>query len=341
MKKVLLLLVSLTLVISVLTGCSADKEGNTIVIAWYPNESGTELKAARDEIGSLIAKATGKNVEHKLTTDYNITIEAVATGNAHIAFTGAEGYIQANKKNAKILPLVVNAGKSGTLDDAIYYSWLSVKKGNEDQYKSGDDYVIDNIQGKRFSFVSNSSTSGFRVPSAGIINHFSSQDKWKNLMSDQLIEGGSDKFFSEVLFGGSHQGSAISLLTEKADVAAFCDTCVANYVEFSSGTENKPGAVYKVRDNADEPFNTVPGAEFVLISVTPVLNAPFICNTEVLSENSRKAIIDAMTSAETTNNQKIFVPKDAAFKGLWAKTGDERFLTVQDEWFNPIRELSK
>ena len=79
------------------------------------------------------------------------------------------------------------------------------------------------------------------------------------------MEGGP--LFSQVLFGNSHQGSAVNLLSYNAEVAAFCDTCVGNYVEIAEGEENKVGAVYKVKDGAAEPFNTVTGKEFILMSV--------------------------------------------------------------------------
>lgn len=61
--------------------------------------------------------------------------------------------------------------------------------------------------------------------------------------------------YPEVLFGDSHQGSAVNMLMERSDVAAFCDTCVEPYVEIVEGEENTPGAVYKVRDDATAPFN--------------------------------------------------------------------------------------
>lgn len=44
---------------------------------------------------------------------------------------GPQGYVEAHAKNDKVLPLVVPSGESGTLDDALYYSWLSVKKGRK------------------------------------------------------------------------------------------------------------------------------------------------------------------------------------------------------------------
>ncbi|WZL74720.1 phosphate/phosphite/phosphonate ABC transporter substrate-binding protein [Clostridiaceae bacterium 35-E11] len=345
MKKIVSLLMALVLCTIAFTGCtsetkSASKDYDTIIMVWYPNESGEDLKGAREEFAKIVEAATGKNVEHKLTTDYSIAIETLVNGNAHISWLGAQGYIQAHNKNDKVLPLVVNSGESGTLGDAVYYSWLAVQKGNEQEYKNGDKYAIDNIQGKKFSFVSNSSTSGFKVPSAGIMSYFSKKSEWANLTQEDLLEGGSDKFFKEVLYGGSHQGSAVNLLTGNADVAAFCDSCVDNYIEHVDGTKNRPGAVYKVKADAVEPFNTIPGEEFALISVTPVLNAPFVANTEVLSEEDYKALIDAFTSDKVANNEKIFVPKDANFVGLFSKKGNERFISVDDAWFNPIRELS-
>ncbi|MBO9347410.1 MAG: PhnD/SsuA/transferrin family substrate-binding protein, partial [Chloroflexus sp.] len=156
------------------------------------------------------------------------------------------------------------------------------------------------------------------------------------------IEGGPNKFFSEVLFGQSHQGAAVNLLSGKVDVAAFCDACVDIYVDLVSGEENKPGAVYRVLDNAPEPFDKFPGAEFVIISSTPVINAPFVANSSMLTADEIKRLQDVLTSDTVANNPRIFATKaeiDAGFKPLFRKTKDERFLAVDDSFFNPIREL--
>ncbi|PWW32517.1 phosphonate transport system substrate-binding protein [Cytobacillus oceanisediminis] len=344
MKKLALMLLCMAMTV-VFAGCSftANSESDdTLTIAWLPNESGADLVEAREEIGKMIEEKTGKKVEHQTTTDYIVAIEAIANGNADMAFLGAQGYIEANNKNDKVLPLVVPSGESGTLEDAVYYSWLAVEKDNTDQFKNGDKFAIDNIQGKRFSFVSNSSTSGFKVPSTGITDYFAEKEEFKSLTAEDLLEGGEDKFFSEVLFGGSHQGSAVNLLSGKADVAAFCDTCVNNYVELADGEMNEPGAVYKVKEDAAEPLNTVAGKEFSLISVTPVLNAPFVINTGTVSEEDQKMLLEIMTSDEVAKNEKIFVPEDSEFSGLFSKkSGNERLVEVDDEWFNPIRELAK
>lgn len=309
-----------------------------ITWVWYPNESGEDTRTAREEISKIIETATGRKVEHKLTTDYIIAIESIASDNAHLGFFGAVGYIQANSKNPKVTPLAVNSGASGTLSDAIYHSWLGVKKGNEADYNTNGTYSIDNIQGKRLSFVSNSSTSGFRVPSPDIIAHFSKKDQWKELKEDDLLEGGDKNFFKEVLYGGSHQGSLVNLLTGKADISAFCDTCVNNYVELAEGPQNTAGSVYRIRADAADPFESLRGQEYVIISVTPVLNAPFVVNRNLLTTEEINKIKTALFSDETAQNEKIFIKKGSEYKGFF-KAG-ERFVAVEDSWFDPIRMLS-
>ncbi len=341
MKKTLLSVLSLLFLVSILAACtsSSANSDDQLTMVWYPNESGNDLKAARDEIGKVIEEVTGKKVEHKLTTDYAVAIETIANGNAQLAFMGAQGYIEAKNKNNSIEPLIVPSGKSGTIDDAVYYSWLAVKKADADQYKVNGEYAIDNIADSKFSFVSSSSTSGFKVPSNDVIAYFSQQDQWKDLTPEDLMEGGP--FFKEVLYGDSHQGSAVNLLSGRADVAAFCDTCVGNYIEIVEGEPNKAGSIYKVKADAAEPFHTVPSEEFTLINVTPVLNAPFAANADSLSEEDFKKIQELMTSDDIANNEKIFVPTDAETAGLFTKSADERFVVVEDSWFDPIRELSK
>ena len=315
MKKRMTLLVLVVAMLAVtLSSAVVAGDNDPIIMAWYPNESGEELAGAREAFGAIITQATGRPVEHFTTTDYAIAIEAIVNGNADIGWTGGEGYVQAHAKNESVLPLFTNSGYSGTLDDAVYYSWLNVKKGNEGAWMDAEgNYSIDNLPGSVFSFVSNSSTSGFKVPSTSIAGYFSANyDEWADLTKDDLIEGGDDMFFSKVLFGGSHQLSAVNVLTGQSEVSAFCDACVANYVEYVESEEttaNRPGAVYQVIEDAEEPFNELVGEQFVVISVTPVLNAPFIYNSETLTEEEATAIVELFTSDETANNPAIFAPK--------------------------------
>lgn len=348
MRKAYLLALVIVLM-SILTGCGSTtsasnsatdvKDPDTITIAWLPNNAAEDFKDTRAEIDKIIEKATGKKVVDKLTTDYAITVEALASGNAQLAYLGGEAYVEAHKKNSKVVPLVVNSGTSGTLTDALYYSRMLVKKGNEDQYKSGAGFALDNIVGKKVSFVSTSSTSGFKVPSAAIVSYFSQQDKWKTLKAEDLLQGGSDKFFSQVIFGGSHQLSLVNLLTDKAEVAAVDDIDVVSYVDLAQGKDNTPGAVYSVKKDATDPFSKLAGAQYVVIKSIPVMNGPIAVNTDALSRKTIDAMTQALTSEETTKNPKIFVPKDSKTKGFFNQP--QHFLAIDDAWYQPIRDLSK
>jgi phosphonate transport system substrate-binding protein len=67
------------------------------------------------------------------------------------------------------------------------------------------------------SFVSTSSTSGFNMPAAAIIGEFSKEAQWKRLTKEDLAQGGTDKFFNQVLFSGSHQLSLVNVLTGRSE----------------------------------------------------------------------------------------------------------------------------
>lgn len=350
MKKVPLFAMAVVLVSSLLAGCgtstpssasssstaSGVKDPATITIAWLPNNSGDNEKEFRAEFDSIIEKATGIKVEDKLTTDYAIAISALESGNAQLGYFGPNEYIVSHAKDPKIIPLVVESGDSGTLNDALYHSRFLVKKGNEGQYKSGDSFDIDNIAGKRMSFVSTSSTSGFNMPAAVILGKFNSQDKWKSLTKDALTQGGSDKFFSQVLFAGSHQLSLVNVLTGKSDVSAVDDLDVAQYVTLSSGKDNTEGAVYTVKQGADAPFNTLAGAQYEIIKSIPVFNTPFEANSAALSQKTLDAITQALTSDQTASDAKVFAPKGS--KGS-VFVQPHRFLKVEDSWYDPMRKV--
>ncbi len=320
------------------TSTDSKKYSDTITIVWYPNESASDYDSARKHFEDLVAQATNKKVIEKLTTDYNIAIEALASGQAQIgAVMGALGFVQAQQKNPDVLPLLVNSDADGKLDNAVYYSWIAVNKDDADQYKSGDTYSIDNIKGKKFSFVSNSSTSGFLFPTTSIIAHFSSD----NLTQDDLVEGGSDKFFSEVLFGGSHQGSAINLLTGKADAAAFCDAELRTYASPVSGDNKTVGSAWQINADASAPFDTVAGKEYVILQALPVENGPTAYNSDTLSPDDVKAIQDLFTSDTVTNDSQMFVPDGSDAKGFYKKAESKCFIAVDNSWYDPIREMLK
>lgn len=338
-------------VLGMMTGCAAGGSGATagaepskgtndaaassdpLTMVWLPDNSSADLTSSREAIGAAITAACGRKANLLTTTDYNVAIEAIASGKAQMALLGAEGYVQANKKNPKVQAAFTNSDEDGKLDGACYYSRICVATENADQYKSGGSYSLKNIKGKSFSFVSATSTSGFKVPSSGIVEEFGLSG------SDELLETG--KFFSEVLFGNSHQGSAVNLLSGDADVAAFDDVDVDMYLDLVSGEANSVGAVYRAKADAEAPFDTVRGKQFTIISITPVLNAPICFNEEALSDDERTKIIDYFCSDKVANDPKIFVdPDDESAKGIFEKDSEKTcFVKTNDDWYEPVRKL--
>ena len=332
-----------------LLGCDSDSSteegyvgngGNNdpITVVWYPNESSTDYEPARDEFGRLITEATGRPVEHMLTTDYVIALEAVGSGSADIgAMFGAVGLIEIQQRNPEVGVLFADSGPSGTLDDAVYYSWLIVPEDDAGNFASGGGYSIDNIEDQRMSFVSNSSTSGFVVPSSAIISHFGGSADWPNMDEDDLI-GPSANFFSEVLFGQSHQGSGFNVVSGRADVGAVADILMEPYFMLVSGDANAVGAVYEVRETAGAPFDTVPGERITLIESIPVLNGPYVYNPANLSAEEIEAIIEIFTTDEVANNPLFFATEDGA-TAFYSKSDNERFIRVDSSWYDPVREM--
>ena len=342
MKRILLVLAAALIAIGSIA--AADKP---LVVVWYPNNSSDDVKSARQALDDLISKATGRQVVDKLTTDYVIAIESIANGNAAICYPGAVGYVQAEMKNPHVVPLVTNSSPKGTLDDSVYFSRLAVRTADAPKYMTNGRYSIANIKGKIMSFVSSSSTSGFMVPSTMIKAFFAKKQGWtgEQRVEDLFLQGGADQFFSQVVFGQSHQGSIFNVLSGKADVCAVDDVDVDRYFDLKSGKENTPGAVYVTKSDAAAPFDTLPGTSFTVIAAYTVKQAPIVVNTEIITPALFKALRDAFTSDATTNNPKIFVPdglKDASgnpVPGFFTRTDKERFLAVYAKWYDSIRAI--
>ena len=197
-------------------------------------------------------------------------------------------------------------------------------------------YSIKNIKGKRMSFVSASSTSGFKVPSSMIMKTFPDDVK----STDDLTTPG---FFSQVLFGNSHPGSAVNLLQGDADVAAFDDVDVDMYLDVPTTDRDKAnsaGQVFKVTDGASQPFDRVQGKSFGIIQVTPVLNGPIAVNTEVVPQDIIDKLVAGLTSDETSNDELLFAPKDEKNNGaVWSRGDTAGFIVVDNDWYDPIRAM--
>jgi len=311
-------------------------EGDPISIVLYPNESGSEFSAVHDDLRTLICLATGRPGDVQLTIDYNIAIEAIANGTADLAFMGPTGYIIASNQNPNVRAMFVSSGPSGTLEDAVYYSFLAVREEDAHLWEAGDGgFDLNLLEGESMSFVALTSTSGFVVPSIGL----NSLGFLPEGVAPEDHFGIGGPFFSEVLMGVNHQGSAFNLLTGQTNVAAFfnMESVFEIYDDFGGTLTNQAGMIYAVRQDAEAPLDSVAGELMRIILSISVPNAPFVANFDTLTDAEVEAIVEVFTSELVTDNENFWASDDTtiAFQGL--RHGEERFLTIPDDFFDDLR----
>lgn len=307
-----------------------DNQG-PITIVLYPNESGSEFGAVHEDMERLIYEATGRPGQVMTTVDYNIAIEAIANGSADLAFMGPTGYIIASNRNPNVQAMFVSSGPSGTLEDAVYYSFLAVREEDGHLWEDGNGgYDLSLLEGESMSFVALTSTSGFVVPSIGLASLGFLPD---GVMAEDHF-GIAGPFFSEVLMGQSHQGAAFNLLTEQTNVAAFFN--MESVFEHYSGPLNQAGMVYAVRQDAEAPLDTVRGEQMRIISSIAVPNAPFVANFDTLTEEEIDAITEIFLSDSVTYNENFFAT-DSESVSFHTRTGAERYLRVPAGFFDDLR----
>ncbi|RRD39924.1 phosphate/phosphite/phosphonate ABC transporter substrate-binding protein [Leptotrichia sp. OH3620_COT-345] len=332
MKKNILKLFIISLIFLVILSCGKNNKNDTIKIVFLPNESNESLKNSREEFAKIIERATEKKVEIVTTTDYNIAIESIISGKAQIAYIGADAYLNANERNKDVQAVVTNSGESGTLEDALYYSFIAVRSEDAPKYKNGDVYDLKKLKGQTMAFVTNSSTSGFVIPAKVIIKEIGLKN------TDEVLEEG--KVFSKVIFGSSHPGTQVALFKGDADAAAFAIPKAFTTYELISGEENRAGATYKVKQGAVSPFGDYAGKSFTVIKSIAVPNGPVVFNTKTLSKEDQEKIKKKFLSKEVTDNPYIFSPKKSKTRGLFLKeNNDIGFVEVNTEWYKQVNDI--
>jgi len=299
-----------------------------IVVVLFPHESGPEFRMIHDEIERLIYEATGRPGEVMTTIDNNVAIEAISQGVADIAYLGVASYFIAREQNPNVRSMFTPSGPSGTLDDAVYFSFLAVREEDVHLWEDGQGgFDLSGLEGEIFSFVSLTSTSGFVVPGEAIVDLFDLDS------TDELAISGT--FFEEVLFAGSHQASAFSVLNGQVNVAAFLD--MEAHFEHVGGPLNAAGMIYQVREDAEVPLVSRAGDRLVIIKSTPVPNGPFVANMNTLTEEEVTAITAIFTSDAVANNENFFgTPESDTVSWEVRGTGNERFVPVDTTWYEAL-----
>lgn len=314
------------------SSAKAATKPDKIIFAWEPGASEGKYENMRDVFAECIAEGAGIPCEPMTTTDYNVCIESVNAGKAHMASLGAQEYCELHKKNPNVVVGFVLSDKNGDLNQVSYHSQVLCLRENVDKYRSGDGFSLDGIKGLNYSYVDLSSTSGCIIPSTVFASEFGGS-------ADDYRESG--KFFSTVLFGGSHVNSIYNVLTGDADLCSCDDTGAANNYNVISGANGEVGAVYAIKDGLDAPLDQYAGTELVCIASYAVPAVPFVINTSVVDDETANKIIDYMCSSAVSDNPELFKdPSDKDTVTKWTKSSDKiGFVRADDSYYDDFRKL--
>ena len=184
-------------------GCNNNHELDSngipkkIVVAVYAGngEIVGSQKAALEPLRKYLAKRFNRTVEFYYLNDYTGIIEAIHTKRADIAYLSPFSYVIASQKK-DIIPLVVvgTEGKPFLYHSVIFSSAKSGIKTMDDLKKRSKELSI--------SFSDPASTSGHLIPRAYLCS----------------IGLNPDSSFKQVLFGGSHPATILSVASGKVDI---------------------------------------------------------------------------------------------------------------------------
>ncbi|MEG0047067.1 MAG: phosphonate ABC transporter substrate-binding protein [Comamonas sp.] len=185
-----------SLTLAATTGVMAQQP-TELRVGLIPSEDAQAMMRASQQVMEQLAAKTGMKVKPFVANDYNGVIEAMRSGKIDVAYFGPFSYVLASQlanAEAFAIPVAKKSGKSS-------YQSLIISR------KDKGPATVAQLQGKTFAFVDPSSASGHLFPKAG-------------LKGDGID---TDKYFSRVIFSGSHDASIMAVANGKVDAAAVAD----------------------------------------------------------------------------------------------------------------------
>jgi phosphonate transport system substrate-binding protein len=250
---------------------------NKLVFGVIPTDSADNVMERNQNLVQYLQKKLGVPVEIKTANDYAGVIAAMQFKHVDFAYFGPKSYVEAAKR-ANAEAFVIEQSRDGS---SGYYGLIITKKG------SGLKTMKD-LQGKIFAFTDPNSTSGTLVPSV----YF-----YKDLKIDP------EKYFSKVVYSGSHEASMIAVKNGKVDAAS------TNDIDMARGDGK--------RWNAKE--------DFEIIWKSKLIPASPIAYRKDLPPSLKKALKDAFLAY----NDPVGLEK------LKLKA----YVEGSDELFDPIRDM--
>jgi phosphonate transport system substrate-binding protein len=165
-----------------------------ITFAVVPAENASGVSDRYTPFVNYLSKERGIKVNLRVANDYAAVIEGQRAGNIQVAYYGPASFARARLTGVKTDAFVIDVNSDGSKG---YYSVFYVLAKSPYQ-------KLEDLKGKNLGLVDPNSTSGNNMP----------RFKMEQMGVDP------DKFFSQVVFTGSHENAVLALVQGTVDVAA-------------------------------------------------------------------------------------------------------------------------
>jgi phosphonate transport system substrate-binding protein len=165
-----------------------------ITFAVVPAENASGVNERYAPFVNYLSKELGIKVNLRVANDYAAVIEGQRAGNIQVAYYGPASFARARLTGVKTDAFVIDVNSDGSKG---YYSVFYVLAKSPYQ-------KLEDLKGKNLGLVDPNSTSGNNMP----------RFKMEQMGVDP------DKFFSQVVFTGSHENAVLALVQGTVDVAA-------------------------------------------------------------------------------------------------------------------------
>ena len=229
---------------------TTEKQLEELNIAVIPHRSSKEEEHKMSVLADYLQQVLGLPVNIQLTKDYETSIDLLVTQQVQMAYLGPFAYVKAKERNSELEPIVSHIEK--TTGRPWYTSAIVVNTESAIA-------KVEDLQGKRFGFVSESSTSGYLFPSAHL------QKSGLNPKTD----------FAAIHYAGSHDNNVTALAEGEVDAIAI----------------NK--STYLLAKES----GTLPESQYQIIwESEPIPNSPIVISNQLptsLKFKLKKALINA------------------------------------------------
>ena len=203
MEKFIKTLITLALTLCVPVGSFAAPEDwpKQLTLGLIPTESTDNITDRFDNLAKYLEKKLGLEIKIQAATDYAGVITAMQFKHVDVAYFGPKSYVEAADR-AGAEALVMEVAQDGTKG---YHGIIITKKGSSIT-------SMEQARGKVWAFTDPNSTSGTLVPTVYFV---------KTMQIDP------EKYFSKVIYSGSHEASILAIKGGKVDIASTNDLDLA------------------------------------------------------------------------------------------------------------------